>query len=57
MAHHQSFPDAAEDDLSSHHKAGRQVKLRSSAASIAARIGGAVQPVTPAKQTLIMTRP
>jgi hypothetical protein len=57
MAHHQSFPDAAEDDLGSHHKAGRQVKLRSSAASIAARIGGAVQPVTPAKQTLIMTRP
>ena len=30
-----------------------QVKLRSSAASIAAAIGGAVQPVTPAKQTLI----
>ena len=34
-----------------------QVKLRSSAASIAATIGGAVQPVTPAKQTLITTRP
>jgi hypothetical protein len=29
----------------------------SSAASIATTIGGAVQPVTPAKQTLIMTRP
>ena len=34
-----------------------QAKLRSSAASIAATIGGAVHPVTPAKQTLITTRP
>jgi hemoglobin len=34
-----------------------QIKLRSSAASIAATIGVAVQPVTPAKQILIMTRP
>jgi hypothetical protein len=34
-----------------------QIKLRSSAASMAATIGGAVQPVTPAKQTLITTRP
>jgi hypothetical protein len=33
------------------------VKIRSSAASIAATIGGAVQPVTPAKQILITTRP
>jgi hypothetical protein len=38
-------------------RATPQVKLRSSAPSIAATIGGAVQPVMPAKQTLIMTRP
>ena len=33
------------------------LKRRSSAASIAETIGGAVQPVTPAKQTLITSRP
>jgi hypothetical protein len=33
------------------------VSVRSSAASTAARIGGAVQPVTPAKQIRITRRP
>jgi hypothetical protein len=34
-----------------------EVRVRSSAASIAARIGGAVHPVMPAKQTLSIPRP
>jgi hypothetical protein len=32
-----------------------EIRRRSSAASTAFRIGGAVQPVIPAKQTLIIT--